>query len=77
MPIITVPDDPSISQLAMGEVISDDISDKPIGQYGICALAGLMAWFFIVGSVLQWKGWDIDFDSKTHQFSIKRFGTGQ
>jgi len=27
-------------------------------------------------AALQWRGWDIDLDSKTGKISIKRFGTG-
>jgi hypothetical protein len=37
----------------------------------------LVCVFLYVGAVLAWKGWDIDLDSKTFKFSIKRFGTGR
>ncbi|MFA6241196.1 MAG: hypothetical protein WC655_09715 [Candidatus Hydrogenedentales bacterium] len=77
VPVIYVPGEPDISRLAEGEVIKKDAADNPMVMYALCAILALMCIFFYVGAFLQWRGWDIDFDSKTHKFSIKRFGSGQ
>ena len=40
-------------------------------------MVAVMSLFFLVVSVLMWRGLDIDMDSKTGRVSIKRFGTGR
>lgn len=77
VPVLFVPAEPAISRLAHGEVKDDDFLNSPLGGYGLSALAVLMALFFLGAAVLQWKGWDIDLDSKTGKISIKRFGEGR
>jgi hypothetical protein len=37
----------------------------------------LISLFLMAAAVLQWRGWDIDLDSKTRKISIKQFGTGR
>ena len=48
-----------------------------LGGYGMSAVGLVVGLFFLGASVLQWRGWDIDLDSKTGKISIKRFGTGR
>ena len=72
-----VPAEPAISRLQRGEVIDDDFMKSPVGGYGLSALAALMCIFFLGAAALQWKGWEIDMDSKTGKISIKRFGEGE
>ncbi|TWU07004.1 hypothetical protein CA54_54080 [Symmachiella macrocystis] len=76
IPVIFVPSDPSLSQLQHGEVIEEDFLKTPAGGYGLSALVTVMCLFFLGAAVLQWNGWDIDYNSKTSKFSIKRFGEG-
>ncbi len=77
VPVMFVPAEPAISRLRHGEVIDDDFMNSPAGGYGLSALAILMCIFFLGVAALQWKGWDIDMDSKTRKISIKRFGEGE
>ncbi len=76
IPVMFVPAEPAISRLQRGEVIDDDFMKSPAGGYGLSALVTLMCVFFLGAAALQWKGWDIDIDSKTRKISIKRFGEG-
>ncbi len=75
--VLYVPGDPANSRLLRGEVESGDLLDQPIAVYGLSLAFGLMCLFFLVSSVLMWRGFDIDFDSKTGRVSIQRFGTGR
>jgi hypothetical protein len=75
--VVYVPSEPDISRLAEGEILEKDLSENPLVMYGLCAGLGLLCVLFLAGAALQWKGWDIDFDSKTGTFSIKPFGTGK
>ncbi|MCA9069325.1 MAG: hypothetical protein KDA84_10400, partial [Planctomycetaceae bacterium] len=77
IPVRYVPSEPGISRLQQGEVLDDDFTKTPLGGYGLAGLAALMGLGFIAAAVLQWMGWDIDMDSKTGKFSIKRFGEGE
>ena len=77
IPVLFVPAEPGISRLQRGEIIDDDILNSPAGGYGLAAMATLLGLFFLGGAALQWRGWDIDFDSKTGKISIKRFGEGK
>jgi hypothetical protein len=45
------------------------------GMVGV-VMVGVVCLEFLAAGRLQWKGWDIDLDSKTRRLSIKRFGTG-
>jgi hypothetical protein len=75
--VVYVPGEPWISRLVEGEVEETDFTRTPLGGYGLGAAAMVMGLFFLGASVLQWRGWDIDLDSKTGKFSIKQFGTGR
>lgn len=77
VPVIVVPDEPAISRLAEGEVPGSDRAAPPTMMYVVSGLVGLISLFCIAAAVLQWRGWDIDLDSKTGKLSIKRFGTGR
>lgn len=75
--VLYVPEDPSNSRLVRGEVESGDLLDQPIAAYGLSMMVVLMCLFFLASAVLMWRGFDIDFDSKTGRVSIQRFGTGR
>jgi hypothetical protein len=77
VPVTYVAADPSISRLTTGEVPDDDPTRKPGMMYGLCGVLALICLFLLAAAVLQWRGWDIDLDSKTGKISIKRFGTGR
>ncbi len=77
VPVMFVPAEPAISRLQRGEIVDDDFMDSPAGGYGLSALVTLMCLFFLGAAALQWRGWDIDLDSKTGKISIKRFGEGE
>lgn len=77
VPVVYVPEDPSISRLAFGEPPNRDSTRQPLVGYGMPALVALMSLFFLGCAALMWRGWDIDLDSKTGRLSIKRFGTGR
>lgn len=77
VPVKYVSADPSISRLTIGEVPDDDPAKRPAMLYGLCAVLALICLFLMAAAVLQWRGWDIDLDSKTRKLSIKRFGTGR
>ena len=75
--VLYVPGDPANSRLLRGEVETGDLLDQPIAVYGLCLLVALMCLFFLASAVLMWRGFDIDFDSKTGRVSIQRFGSGR
>lgn len=77
VPVLYVPGEPSISRLLVGEVDEKDSFKNPVIGYGLPALVGIMSIVFLVGSILSWRGWDIDLDSKTGKVSIKQFGEGR
>jgi hypothetical protein len=54
-----------------------DAAKQPAVIYVLAAVLSLMGLLFLFGGMLNWRGWDIDLDSKTRKFSIKRFGTGR
>ncbi|MAG93813.1 MAG: hypothetical protein CMJ48_08705 [Planctomycetaceae bacterium] len=76
VPVIYVAEEPDISRLVVGEAEKGDITDTPLGGYGLAAAGGAMSLFMLVAGLLAWYGWDIDLDSKTGKVSIKRFGEG-
>jgi hypothetical protein len=75
--VMYVPAEPEISRLVEGEVVSKDMSDNPKVMYGLSGVLGLLCLLFLAAAVMQRKGWDLDFDSKTRKFSFKPFGTGK
>jgi hypothetical protein len=77
VPVKYVAADPSISRLTTGEVSDDDLTKRPAMMYGLSAVLAVICLFLMTAAVLQWRGWDIDLDSKTGKISIKRFGTGR
>jgi hypothetical protein len=72
-----VPDDPSISRLAVGEIERGDPLQRPGANYVPSAVCAIMSILLLTIAALQWRGWDLDLDSRTHKFSIKRFGEGR
>jgi hypothetical protein len=74
--VVYVPDEPAISRLAFGEAERRDFLKTPVGGYGLAGLVAAMSLFFIGAAILMFRGWDIDFDSKTRRISIKRLGSG-
>jgi hypothetical protein len=48
--VIWVPDEPSVSRLALGEVTDREFTNTPVGGYGLAALSGLIAVFLLVAS---------------------------
>jgi hypothetical protein len=77
VPVKYVSEDPSISRLVTGEAPDDDPTKRPAMMYGLCGVLALISLFLMAAAVLQWRGWDIDLDSKTRKISIKQFGTGR
>lgn len=77
VPVIYVPSDPSISRLQRGEIIEGGFMNSPKGQYMLSGLVAAMCLVFLGAAALQWKGLDLDLDSKTGKFSIKKFGEGE
>jgi len=75
VPVVYVPSEPTISRLAEGEVVKEDISDKPAVMYGLCAVLSILCIVFLSAAAFQWKGYEIDFNKETRKFSIKPFGT--
>jgi len=75
--VLYVPDEPEISRLASGEVEDSSLFSQPLLGYGVPLALSLTCLVFLATAVLQWRGLDIDYDSKTGRFSIKRFGTGR
>jgi hypothetical protein len=77
VPVLYVLDEPAISCLASGEARDRDPFKEPLIGYGLPVTVALLSLFFLAMAILMWLGWDIDLDSKTGRFSIKRFGTGR
>lgn len=76
-PVMYVTARPGISRLATGEVSDDDPARRPGLMYALSGVLVLICVLLFGAAVLQWRGWDIDLDSKTGRISIKRFGTGR
>jgi len=76
VPVFYVPDEPEISHLAAGEVEDLSLFKQPLLGYGMPAVLTVMSLFFLAAAALQWRGWDIDLDSRTGCLSIKRFDAG-
>lgn len=76
VPVIAVPGRPDVAKLEFGEV-KDDMGMSPKAKVLLYIAVGVMCLVFIVAAVLNWRGIDIDLDSKTGKFSIKRFGEGR
>jgi hypothetical protein len=77
VPVLYVPEDPSISRLLIGEVKSRDSFESPLVGYGLPAAGAALGLFLIGAAVLLSFGWSVDLDSKTGRLSIKRFGSGK
>lgn len=78
VPVMYVPGQPKISRVIGCEPDRrDPLTDNPLLMYGLSGMIGVLSVFFLVVGVMQWRGWDIDLDSKTGRISIKRFGTGR
>ncbi len=75
IPVIHVKGDPGFSRLVRGEVRERDPTKTPIGGFGMAAAGGVLSLGLIALGVLLWNGWDVDIDSKTGKWLIKRFGT--
>jgi len=76
VPVLFVPDEPSINRLMFGEVLENEIMMKPPACYVMAGLGVLITLFLLVYGVMNCYGWGIDLDSKTGKISIKRFGEG-
>ena len=76
IPVLYVENEPTISRLQDGEIVEQDFLRTPIGGYGLSGLVAVLCIGFLGVAALQWRGWDIDLDSKTGKMSIKRFGEG-
>jgi hypothetical protein len=75
VPVVAVPGRPDLARLALGEV-KDDNGFSPRSMIFLYVGGGVLCLFLFVGAILNWKGIDIDLDSKTGKISIKRFGAG-
>lgn len=75
VPVIYVPSEPENSKLQIGEADDQDPTKKPLVGYGLSALVSVICLVLLAAAVFQWYGWDIDLDSKSGTFSIRRFGT--
>jgi hypothetical protein len=72
--VIWVPDEPSASRLALGEVQDNEFTKTRVGGYGLAALGGLLAVFLLVASPFLWNGWDLGHDATSMKWSLKRYG---
>jgi hypothetical protein len=75
--VVYVPDEPSISRLALGEPPSKDITDTPAGGYGLAGLGMLMGIFSFGAGAMFWRGLDFGTDPVTGKLGFKRFGPPQ
>jgi hypothetical protein len=76
VPVVAVPGRPDVAKLEYGQV-KDDLGVSPKMKVLLYVAVGVMCLFFLVAAVLNWRGIDIDLDSKTGKLSIKRFGEGR
>jgi hypothetical protein len=76
LPVIAVPGRPDVAKLKYGEV-KDDLGISRGQKLLLYIAIGVLCLFLLVAAVLNWRGIDIDLDSKTGKFSIKRFGEGR
>lgn len=72
--VVYVPDEPSISRLAFGEVPSDDVLDRPVGGYAMAAFSAAMSLFLLGAAVMLFLGWDIKQAPKTKKLAVRRYG---
>ena len=77
VPVLYVPQEPAISRLAFGEVEEQTLTATPVVGYLMSVAAGVIALLMAAGALLAFKGWDLDLDSQTGRFSIKRYGEGR
>jgi hypothetical protein len=77
LPVVAVPGRPDVAKLVYGEVKDDGLGTSPKMKLLLYFAVGVMCLFFLVAAVLNWRGIDIDLDSKTGKISIKRFGEGR
>lgn len=74
--VLYVADEPSICRLALGEVDEDDPTTRPGVMYVLSGVIAVICLIGLVVAALQWRGWDIEMDSRTGKLSIKRYGAG-
>jgi hypothetical protein len=78
LPVVAVPGRPDVAKLVYGQVKSgDDLSLSPTQKMLLFIGVGLFCLFLLVAAALSWRGIDIDFDSQTGKFSLKRYGEGR
>lgn len=70
VPVIAVPGELDISRLAFGEV--SDRNSSPAETASLALLTTLLALFFLTVAGFSFSGREIDYDSKTSKFSIKK-----
>ncbi|MGC1274059.1 MAG: DUF3592 domain-containing protein [Planctomycetaceae bacterium] len=75
VPVRYVPDDPDNNRLVAGEVANE--TGSPVTNLLLSVAVGMLSLFFLTVGVLQYRGWDVDLDSKTGKVSIQRFGAGR
>jgi hypothetical protein len=76
LPVVAVPGRPDVARLMFGEVKDDHGLSHP-QKILLFSGGGALCLFFVVAAVLNWRGIDLDLDSKTGKLSIKRFGQGR
>ena len=54
-----VPDEPGMAELASGQIKQDGFTDSPAGHLLVAIGLGVFSLFFLVTTVLSWKGYDI------------------
>jgi hypothetical protein len=77
VPVLYVPENPSISRLMIGEVKEPSSFQQPLIGYGLPIAGAVLAIFLLGAAAVLFSGWNIDLDSKTGRLSIKRYGTGK
>ena len=69
-----VPDAPDINEVITGRVVGEYEQESPLEVYGVTALGFVFSLFLLGVATMSVKGIDIDFDSETKKFRIKRLG---
>jgi hypothetical protein len=70
--VVYVPRDPGNSRLAIGEVSRRDVLDRPEALLVLSALIVVMSISFVVAGILIGRGWDADWDQRTHKLTVRR-----
>jgi len=72
--VLYVPDEPTISQLEVGQIQDDDHTKTPQSGYRLAGLGGLLALLILGFTPFAWMGYDLAYDEKQSTWKVKRYG---